>query len=127
MNTPNWAQDLILDAILFLQSKGYNSELPDIKWRKPMSRYSGNRCTNSSGVCYRTHITICAGKNRVDCKLVILHELAHWVLPQSDHHSNIFWDVAWMLYREYKLPIRYCFKREAAYKKLSIKAYHRSK
>lgn len=152
MNTPKWAQDLILDAVLFLQSKGYQAELPDVKWRKAGSfngKYGRLFRATSSGVCYRDHIRINAGHDRKDCKLIILHELAHWVLPIKDKlggftldengnpgmpfieehegHTARFWDVAWMLYREFKLPVRYCLQREKEYRKGAVLAYRRSK
>jgi len=147
MNTPKWAQDLILDAILYIQSvTPLKPELPDIKWRQ--SHTSWNFETDrpalrktSSGVCYENHITIVQGKDRIDNKLVILHELAHWALPLKSegiegHPPNIygheghtprFWDLAWQLYREFKLPILYCKKRELEYRKGSLAAYHRSR
>ena len=121
MNTPKWAQDLILDAILYIQSAtSLTPELPDIHWRH--SHHS-----DSSGVCYRNRITICGGSNRTDCKLVILHELAHWARPWGEHHSDKFWDLCWQLYREFKLPIRYCKQREVEYRKGALAAYHRSR
>jgi hypothetical protein len=130
MNTPKWAQDLILDAILYIQSTTHlTPELPDIHWRHPTngSKYFPKRRAGSSGVCYRTHITICGGSNRIDCKLVILHELAHWARPWGEHHSSDFWDLCWQLYREYKLPIRYCKQREVEYRKGALAAYHRNR
>jgi len=136
MNTPKWAQDLTVNAILFIQSTTtLKPELPDIKWRKRTSRkfdFSSNseykiRSNCSSGVCYKNHITICAGSNRIDCKLVILHELAHWSRPWGEHHSPEFWDLCWVLYREFKLPIRYCKQREVEYRKGALAAYHRTK
>ena len=120
MNTPKWAQNLTLDAILYIQSAtSLKPELPDIKWRKSHSK-------SSSGARYKTHINICAGLDRTDSKLVLLHELAHWARPFGNHHSPEFWDLAWQLYRQFKLPIRYCKNREENYLKGSVKAYHRS-
>ncbi len=125
MNTPKWAQDLILDAILYIQSATpLTPELPDINWRHAKDR------RNSSGICHPRNITIVKGSNRVDAKLVILHELAHWALPEgSGHegHTPRFWDLAWQLFREFKLPIRHCKKRESEYRKGSLVAYHRSR
>ena len=140
MNTPKWAQDLILDAILFIQSKtSLTPELPDIKWRQSHTGWDSKKNKPSlrkcsSGVCHSNHITIVAGKDRADCKLVILHELAHWALPikkehwvEHEGHTPRFWDLAWQLYREYKLPINYCKQRETEYRKGALAAYHRTR
>jgi hypothetical protein len=141
MNIPNWAQELILEASLYLQSKGIEgaNNLPEVKWRKPTTGgiyIKKKRRDDSSGVCHSGHITICAGKDRVDCKLVILHELCHWVFPtginkwgfmEHEGHTPKFWDTAWDLYRQFKLPIRYCKEREGNYMKGSILAYHRTR
>jgi len=131
MDTPNWAQQLIKDNIDYLNSKGYTISFPDINWRKPTARrYNFSTDTEtkirrkcSSGICYKDHITICAGSDRKDCKLVILHEIAHWARPDGEHHSQSFWKLAWELYRRNKLPIRYCLNREKDYRKGAIKAY----
>jgi hypothetical protein len=108
MKVPKWAQDLILDTLLYLQSRGYPDAIPEIRWRH--SSYH----KLSSGVCYQhNHITITAGKDRRDQKLVLLHELAHWVLPDKEHHGDAFWRLAFELYRVNKLPIRVCINRES--------------
>lgn len=66
MNTPKWAQDLILDAMIYLESKGYDAELPDIKWRQSHTAWSFKTDKPalrkaSSGVCHQEHITIIQG------------------------------------------------------------------
>lgn len=138
MTTPKWAQDYILEALLYLKSKGFESanNIPIINWRKPTNGYSKKRRDDSSGVCKSTSITICAGKDRIDCKLVILHELSHWILPLGidkygfmihEGHTPRFWDIAWDLYRQFKLPIRYCQQREYTYKKQAKVAYARNR
>ena len=137
MKTPNWAQDLILDTILYLQSKGFQCDLPDIKWyNAPKTRWDLKqdkpaKREGSSGLCYREYISIREGTDRRDCKLVLLHELAHWALPlnSNDHegHTDKFWGVAFDLYREFGLSLRVCLKRERSYRKGSIKAYRKLK
>lgn len=131
-NPPAWAEKLILDAILFCHEKGFASHnrLPDIVWKIPTEgRFNINknktirvRRRGSSGVCFPDSILISAGSERRDCKLVILHEVAHWVMPLYERkHSKDFWKIAWALYRHFKLPIQYCRQREGEYKKNSIK------
>ncbi len=157
MNTPNWAQDLIIDAMLYLESKGFQSNLPDIKWRHRTGFHSSGHAGGHAGA---THITISAGTNRTDQKLVLLHELAHmvtkpeikyldierakkkgWRFPSEFlannggrpliskyiYHTAEFWDTAWDLYRWAELSVRYCLNREKEYRVGAVAAYRRSK
>mgnify|MGYP001589009242 CR=1 FL=1 len=115
---PEWAQDLMLNALLY---KGFD-DIPELVWRHTKREVS-------SGVYSpRTkQIRIMAGSDRKDAKLVLLHEIAHFITPRkgSIFHTGIFWDITWDLYRWAKLPIRYCLKREGHYKKGATLAYHR--
>ena len=149
MKIPNWAQNLTLEAILYLQAKGYKAELPDINWRHGSASYSSGHATN------KEKITITAGKNRLDQKLVLLHEIAHtatdneikyWNIERAKKagwhfekepiepiiikqvcHTDKFWDTAWDLYRQFGLPIRYCLNREKGYRKGAVTAYRRNR
>ena len=112
MTAPKWAQDLILDVLV----KHEYDRIPDMVWR----HRSG---VHSSGTCYTYRIVLSAGTDRTDAKLVLLHELAHWLLPMYERHSPRFWRLAWQLYREYRLPIRYTLQREASYRKGARAAY----
>ena len=117
---PKWAQDLMLDALLWWESRGHIPPNPELNWRR------GSR-SSSSGTAYETHkIVVTAGSNRIDQKLVLLHELAHTMNP-DEHHSIAFWDTAWALYRRAKLPIRYCIKREKSYRVGAMVSYHRNR
>lgn len=72
-------------------------------------------------------ITITAGKSRVDQKLVLLHEIAHLIgSKEREGHSPRFWDIAWDLYRTFKVPINYAKKREYSYKQEAKAAYRRN-
>ncbi len=153
MKTPKWAQDLIIEAMIYLESKGIKAEIPAINWRHRAGFYSSGHA--GRGGHAGNLITITAGKHRLDQKLVVLHELSHVVTkPIEQHstvaqakkrgwiirdmkdtdtfstryvcHSNEFWDTAWDLYRWAKLPIRYCKTREGNYRKGSVAAYHRN-
>lgn len=143
MNTPpKWAQELLIDACLFL---GVN-DLPELKWKhRPWPQ--------SSGSCGKTKITVRAGKDRTDAKLVLLHEIAHFVTPEEKqemtlkgdwfggegkrvenprvtrrlYHTDSFWDTAWRLFRWAKIPIRYALEREGNYKTGAIAAYKRGR
>ena len=147
---PQWAQDLTIDTILYLQSQGFKVELPELVWRHGYKFHSSGHCSG------KIKVIITAGKNRLDQKLVLLHELAHtvtesepkywdierakkhgWIFPDGEPdkpiiiqqrcHTDKFWDTAWDLYRYYKLPIGYCKQREGNYKKGALIAYHKSK
>lgn len=148
MNPPKWAQDLIIEAMIYLETKGIKADIPALKWRHGSGFHS-------SGNANSKRIVITAGKHRLDQKLVVLHELSHvvtkpieqhstvaqarkrgWIIPDRKDtdtfssrnvwHSEAFWDTAWDLYRWAKLPIRYCKTREDNYRKGSITAYHRN-
>lgn len=120
MAVPQWAQELTINALIHAGC----DDVPNITWR---------RCNrwDSSGVCNTTKredgIVINAGRDRTDQKLVLLHELAHWIRPPKEHHSPEFWDLAWELFRWAKLPVRYCLQRERTYRKGAVLAYKRSK
>ena len=117
MLPPKWAQNLMLEALIYLESKGFKVSIPELKWRHGFN--SGSYCPQSN------RIVVSAGK-RQGAKLTLLHEIAHSVTPGS-HHNDCFWDITWDLYKYFKLPIRYCLKREGNYREGAIKAYKRSK
>lgn len=119
---PKWAQELTLSALLYLRDKQYDISVPLLNWKHKQRDVS-------SGICRQDSITIIAGKKRVDTKLVLLHELAHWALPIKrghEGHTTEFWDIAWDLYRWAGLPIRYCLNREKTYRKGAAVAYHKA-
>ena len=147
---PKWAQELMIKAILHLQSQGQDAELPLLTWR-----HSSHECSSGHASHDRKSITITVGKSRLDQKLVLLHEIAHTVTESDIRYLNIeqakkrgwhftqeptqpiiskrichtgkFWDTAWELYRWAKLPIRYCLQRETEYRKGAAVAYRRSR
>ena len=144
MTPPKWAQNLLLDAGLWLESQGESVPPVSLTW------WHGKRHSSSSGR-YRPdtrEIHVTSGQSRLDCKLVLLHELAHactphkerkctcagqWYGPDSkpcpaptftkyECHTDEFWVLAWQLFRWAGLPIRYCREREYSYAK-SRKTY----
>jgi len=145
---PRWAEKLTLDALVYLEDLGYKVPTPAIIWRHGQQQFSSGR------TYLPDKIIITAGKNRLDTKLVLLHELAHtvagnkpvyldvkratkqgWRFLQEPtepliigtrSHTSEFWDIAWKLYRWAKLPIRYCQQREYIYRKGAISAYRRN-
>ncbi len=147
---PQWAQELTISAILYLEAKGYKADLPILTWRHGSGQHSSGHASWNS----RT-ITVTAGKLRVDQKLVLLHEITHTVTEPDIKYLNIekakkrgwhftqeptqpiiskrmchtasFWNTAFDLYRWAKLPRRYCLQREMEYRKAAKLAYHRSR
>lgn len=117
---PKWAIDL---ASKVAQDEG-RPQPPLVKWRR-LKFWSPE---HSSGTSYTTEnkIVITAGKSYKDQKLVLLHELAHWLCDTNEHHSDRFWDKAFGLYRRYNIPMKYALQREGNYKERAKQAYRRN-
>ena len=116
MAMPKWAQDLVIQVCL----KYDKEDLPEIVWHQAEKLQSSGRAWYD-----KNKIVITAGHNRIDQKLVLLHELSHLLV--RGHHSAHFWDVAWELYRWARLPILATKKREGEYRKGALLAYSRSR
>ena len=117
MIIPEWVRELVAKVCL---DYGHGELQPEILWRWKFRR-------SSSGFAYNkeNRISITAGKDRDDQRLVLLHELAHWLRPTGEHHSSQFWDLAFNLYRNYGVKITYAVNREKHYRKEAFKAYRR--
>ncbi len=120
---PKWAQDLILAVWL----KEGREDLPVVTWRRNHKRASRDSSGRGWSFERGNRLVITAGTNRLDQKVVLLHESAHVLLPAGEHHGAAFWDKAWELYKWAKLPIRYCKQREGNYRKGAVLAYARSR
>lgn len=99
--------------------------------RKPfIKRTKRHGANSSSGVFYNTanviKIRVGTEAPRWEQKMVLLHELAHWLNP-NESHTTKFWETAFSLYKEYKLPIRKCHKREKGYRKEATNVYRKIK
>lgn len=73
-------------------------------------------------------ITIRYGSDERDQKLVILHELAHWIASRSKRgqsHTVIFWKKAFELYEKYGIDMDYAYNREKGYKQKATAVYER--
>lgn len=70
---------------------------PTIEWRQSrVKHYTSGRAWPG-----RDRIVITAGIDRRDQKLVLLHEMAHWLAGPNEDHGPEFWDLAYMLYTEH--------------------------
>lgn len=140
-NMPKWASGLVAEVCIDY----HRPDPPAVTWRRFGKRYAGftrivpggaygarqpifARPEHSSGHAKHSGdaIVVTAGTSRVDQKLVLLHELAHWLVGPKEWHSSAFWDRAFELYRRYGVPMRYAKQREEHYRKEAGKAYKRN-
>ena len=70
---PKWAQDLMLDASVWWESQGNKVRSYNLVWR----RRSKGRYSSGTTYLIGTRIVVTAGSDRLDAKLILLHELAH--------------------------------------------------
>lgn len=56
MIPPKWAQDLTVNAILFLQSKGLDAELPELHWRHGASQQSSGHASWDNQALHRKEV-----------------------------------------------------------------------
>ena len=70
----------------------------------------------SAGWVYKGKVEIWPGRVRLDQRLTLLHEMAHWHTDRSGH-SAAFWDTAWSLYLRF-MPrsIPFVLASECAYR-----------
>lgn len=131
-----WAEDLLCQVLVDYKCV----HKPILTWRRSHKQKgiyfmdAGKRVqalkpkpVKSSGTCYIDRIAITAGSLRKDQRLVLLHEIAHWLLPTGVHHGKAFWDLAFELYRKYKVPMFYALSRERTYRKEVVNAYRRNR
>ena len=125
MTTPIWAQ-----ALLAVVADEYGrSDKPELHWRRwprGKARLSSGRCRHKF---FPVRIWVTARRDpiwfqfqgkgrwlkitaRVDQKMVLLHELAHWLMGPDEGHSAAFWLLAWQLYRRHSVQIKHALERE---------------
>lgn len=123
-NQPEWVNDVI--RIVARHEAIPEEHYPLIQWR------FGTKHRTTSGVTYHaaydhtknygmpqqygTRIVITAGYEPIDQALVLLHELAHYVLPHHHAHDATFWRKAWSFYERYGIPLEYAYERELRYR-----------
>lgn len=62
------------------------------------------------------YIALTLGSDPIDQAVVLIHELAHWLAPRTEHHGSRFWNIYYDLVNEYELPCFYAICRAACYK-----------
>ncbi len=66
------------------------------------------------------HVT--AVTSEQDARLVLLHELAHWLRRGTHAHDRRFWEIAWDLFGRYGVDMDWTIFREGTYLKRSLYA-----
>ena len=119
MSAPRWAQDLVLDVAI---AEG-RDDVPGLTWRKSMypKSYGGQWHVRGGYIS----VSIGARLPHQMARIVILHELAHWLTPDDQFHSAAFWDTAWRLFRTYRVPPRMALANEGNYRVGARAAYKR--
>ena len=119
---PLWAQAL-MRRVLDEHMPGADDagEAPWLVWKRSKHVLSQGELLVGGGRA--PILTVWAGRRKLDQKLVLLHELAHWLRPPDERHSPAFWALAWELYRRHRVPIKYALRSEGAYKQGATRAY----
>ena len=118
---PKWAQDYLLDALCWWTDQTMSEcALPSLSWRRCNRKLSSGAFNLGFN-----QIRMNAGRDLLDAKVVLLHELAHSIVP-GEGHTPRFWETAWRLFRWAKLPIGYVRQQEGNYKNGALVAYRRS-
>lgn len=110
--TPRWVTELVA---LVLREDGPPGRRPVIDWRTRgrvqrntpvrVGPFSIRRGDFSRGQWdHRDTVTVWAGPHAFDQRMVLLHELAHWLTGGG--HTPGFWELTWQLYLRH-LPRRY--------------------
>jgi hypothetical protein len=103
MTPPKWATEIV------------RYEAPGAPFRWRWSRRTGIS-TGTTYVGERERgfvVTASALAPHNENKVVLLHELAHWLLPKGIHHGPTFWRLAGQLYRKYGIPKKDALMRES--------------
>jgi hypothetical protein len=107
---PAWARSLVLAVCAEA-----DAPLPRLAWRHRDRPTSSGVTRQSVGL-----ISVVAGRDPVDQRLTLLHELAHWLAPapprrrRTRHHDAAFYAAAFALYRRHGVPDAAALAGEAA-------------
>ena len=99
---PAWARSLVLAVCAEA-----DAPLPRLTWRHRDRPTSSGVTRQSAGM-----VSVVAGRDPLDQRLTLLHELAHWLSPaprgarrgRSRHHDAAFYTTAFALYRRHGVP-----------------------
>jgi hypothetical protein len=116
---PAWARDL---AGAVAEHHGAALGVPALRWRRRRGPGSTGRCVLPQARAPQGWIAISAGSDRLEQRHVLLHELAHWLLPRAAHHGPAFYDLAWRLWAAYGIPPERALRREVPYRAEAARA-----
>jgi len=95
---PAWALEIVREVC-----EAAGVPLPTLRWRRSERSYSSGSTRWWEGT-----IAVTAGRDEVDRRVTLLHELAHWIAPRRRrrrgrvaHHDAAFYATAFALYRRH--------------------------
>ena len=98
---PAWARSLVMTVCAEA-----DAPLPRLTWRHRDRPTSSGVTRQIAGI-----VSVVAGRDPIDQRLTLLHELAHWLTPiprhrrrRISHHDAAFYDAAFALYRRHGVP-----------------------
>jgi len=115
VGAPAWAERIVRDV-----ARARRRPAPILRWRKTRRRRSAGSA--DSHLHKDPVVSMAAGRDVVDQRLVLLHELAHWLGRPDEGHTHAFWVRAWRLFRRYRVPVHYALAREGEYEG-AVQAY----
>lgn len=98
--TPPWARALVVNVCADARVAP-----PRLSWRSRDDEHSTGVTRRSEGL-----VAVRAGRDPLDQRLTLLHELAHWLAApgarrrRAVHHGRAFYSVAFELYRRHGIP-----------------------
>jgi hypothetical protein len=108
---PGWASSLVLEICAVA-----DAPLPRLRWRFRDRPTSSGVTRQSSG-----DVVLVAGRDPIDQRLTLLHELAHWLAPvgrrargRVRHHNVAFYVRAFELYRRHGVPAAFALAAESS-------------
>lgn len=112
---PGWAVALVEQACA---SEGLPAPAR-LRWRRV-----AREASSGSTRLHDSTISVSAGRDPVDARLTLLHELAHWLVGgvggkqrrgrgSTRHHDARFWERAFALYRSHGISARDALRLEA--------------
>ena len=112
MRPPAWAETLVAQACADAMVAP-----PRLTWRLRAAEHSTGVARRAAGV-----ISVRAGRDALDQRLTLLHEMAHWITPatgrrrggRAAHHGREFYRTAFDLYRRHGLADADALRLEAA-------------
>jgi hypothetical protein len=116
MSPPTWAEALVARVCA-----DAGVAPPRLAWRQRRGEHSTGVARHGDG-----SIAVRAGRDALDQRLTLLHELAHWLTPPAPrrpragrrgaapHHGLAFYRTAFALYERHGVPVADALRLEAA-------------